>query len=547
MSALPVKREPEYEVIIDRQSLGAGPSSSLGLAIDVPTLLVKALGEAGLVAAAVRHHAETRGYTEPIDVGDQLIAINGATAASAGGPSELLAALADEEAAEPVTLALRRGSEWRRQAKLGAEGRARVAEGEVVVLSEGEDARGVSGRRWRGEVASLGDEATPGYGAIRCGDAVLSHHGFTRLAAPSYILGNGQYQVGDWVSFVVAYSRAGRPRARHLLPERSKSRLRAEAPWIDAAKPLADDISWASAPTLRRPGAHDATGASAASRELREASSQDSSSATESVSSASDSDKSISVGGGRRARSRRGVQRALREPSEQQRWTEREWLTHLSKTGELGAKLAVQQPAPSSSQAADEWGVVLEQAPLRQDNALVYVGALEQEPLQLAALLAGGQQELSRTSVLDVESPVSGFSARALAARDAQTQMVTEMLLRNMPPDKLLVAVSKGLAAGALAARPRMPQLRTAEIFEQKLLLESLRWSLPDSSSTPGVKGMSVQRRSHRGGGGGSGGWIPQVGVVMNGPLYACAPPPLAGGSALIGQHAASPPARAWL
>lgn len=124
-----------------------------------------------------------------------------------------------------------------------------------------------------------------------------------------------------------------------------------------------------------------------------------------------------------------------------------------------------------------------------------------------------------------VQDPTAGIlPARALAARDAQTERVgTRLQEGSVTPSGMLADLTNGLEKERILQRVREHQLRSADIFEAKNLLDGLMTDLRERQER--LAG-AVHSRVHRGDRSTGGGWIPNVAVQMNGPLYALGPQP---------------------
>merc|ERR1712125_96120 len=93
----------------------------------------------------------------------------------------------------------------------------------------------------------------------------------------------------------------------------------------------------------------------------------------------------------------------------------------------------------------------------------------------------------------------------------------------GVTPSGMLTDLTNGLEKERILQRVREHQLRSADIFEAKMLLDGLMTDLRERQERVAGGGRNKSPRGDRSTGGG---WIPNVPVQMNGPLYALGPQP---------------------
>jgi len=195
---------------------------------------------------------------------------------------------------------------------------------------------------------------------------------------------------------------------------------------------------------------------------------------------------------------------ALKAPWRPAEWSETQWQDQLRKAGELAPGYGYDRQAQV---VAERPLAPAERPPASREVPML--GVLEVDP--------GGQTAADPTAGV--------LPARALAARDAQTERVgTRLREENVTPSGMVTDLMNGLEKERILERVREHQLRSADIFEAKTLLDGLMTDLRQREER--LTGAAVRGRSPRGKGGTGGGWIPNVAVQMNGPLYAMGPQP---------------------
>merc|ERR1712093_236705 len=178
---------------------------------------------------------------------------------------------------------------------------------------------------------------------------------------------------------------------------------------------------------------------------------------------------------------------ALKAPWRPAEWSETQWQDQLRKAGEL---------APDVT-------------PYRQ----VQVGHDQLVGERIAATSGSGEVPMIDPLEVDpgrqtaaVQDPTAGIlPARALAARDAQTERVgTRLQEGSVTPSGMLADLTNGLEKERILQRVREHQLRSADIFEAKNLLDGLMTDLRERQER--LAG-AVHSRVHRGDRSTGGGW----------------------------------------
>jgi len=137
---------------------------------------------------------------------------------------------------------------------------------------------------------------------------------------------------------------------------------------------------------------------------------------------------------------------------------------------------------------------------------------------------------------LPADQNAVGFSPQVLEKRNEQTEKVTSMLLTGLPAKEVMELIDEGVYLHETLRPVQVPELRAAELFEAKALLQNLLQHNDDQS------GRLARYDQQRGGIGAvhapatprqqtkalpSSAYIPEgLPVEMNGPLYSSKPPP---------------------
>mmetsp|Transcript_1548 Transcript_1548/g.3427 ORF Transcript_1548/g.3427 Transcript_1548/m.3427 type:complete len:730 (-) Transcript_1548:36-2225(-) len=182
---------------------------------------------------------------------------------------------------------------------------------------------------------------------------------------------------------------------------------------------------------------------------------------------------------------------------------------------------------------------------LSSDSGFVKFDTSGDGRLSLDELRSALQVFARERSSLKSDTACKGFSAKAMNARDVQTETLVDRLLVSLPKDEVVDMMRASIAAVHSLRPPLMPVLHTAELFEEKALLDSLRHA-PQEEHTS-TKQTHFSPPGRRGGGGG--GWFPNLPVQANGPLYAASPvSPLYAASPVSGVLDSNPKGvRRWL